>query len=63
MKNRLYIENLSFEETSELFNIWHLSKVYSNKRYDRLVYTVDNFIAKHAHYSRGSIYKILGENT
>lgn len=65
MKNRLYIKDLFDKEISELYNIWHLSKVYSNKRYDRLIYTVNNFIEKYNHYetNRGSIYKIIDENT
>ena len=65
MNARLYINDLSRDEQAELFNIWNLSKIYSYKRYDRLIYTVNNFIQQFNQYEhdRGSIYKILDENT
>ena len=65
MNARLLINDLSKDEQSELFNIWHISKVHSHKRYDRLMYTVKWFIDKYKHYenNRTSIYKILDENT
>ena len=44
MNARLYINDLSKDMQAELFNIWHLSKIHSHKRYDRLNYTVKMFL-------------------
>lgn len=65
MNARLYINDLSKDMQAELFNIWHLSKIHSYKRYDRLNYTVKKFLEKYGYYENWkiSIYKILDENT
>lgn len=65
MKARLLINDLTREQQAELFNIWHISKAYSQKRYDRLMYTVKWFIDKYKQYEnkQTNIYKILDENT
>lgn len=50
VNERLYLKDLSKNEQSELFNIWHLSKIHNYKRYDRLIYTVKYFIDKYNQY-------------
>lgn len=65
MNERLYEKDLSKEELLYLLEVWHLSKVNSYKRYDRLLYTQKWFIDKYSVYQKNkmSIYKILDELT
>lgn len=65
MTERLYSTDLSREELSYINQAWHLSKIHSNSRYNRLIYTLTWFLHKYPIYSdnRLSIYKIIDEET
>lgn len=65
MNERLYEKDLTKEEISYLLELWHISKVQSHKRYDRLIYTQKWFLEKYSVYNdnKMSIYKILDEIT
>lgn len=43
----------------ELMNLWHLSKVHSYKRYDRLLWTSREFSKAHPELTSTAIYKDL----
>ena len=60
----MYID-LTKEEKSYLFEIWHTSKVHSYKRYERLLYTTRWFIKKYPIYEKQhkSIYLLIDEET
>ncbi len=45
--------------TGELSQLWHTSKTYSHKRYERLQWTTKWFHKKHPEYSSTAIYKDL----
>lgn len=42
----------------ELANLWHLSKVHSNSRYERMLYTAKHFAAANNLFST-AVYKDL----
>ncbi len=56
------------EHQGELMNLWHLSKVptsgmITERRYQRLLWTSKNFVAKFSEYSPTAVYKDLDFNT
>ena len=60
----MYID-LTKEEKSYLFEIWHISKVHSHERYERLIYTVKWFMKEFPIYKEHpkSIYLLIDEET
>lgn len=50
---------LNKEILVELANLWHLSKVHSNSRYERMIYTSKYFAVAHPNLSPTAIYKDL----
>lgn len=50
---------LTNEEKISLLNLWHLSKVITQKRHARLVYTAKQFIKEYNQYSLSWAYKFL----
>ena len=44
---------------AELSNLWHLSKVPHNKRYDRLLWTSREFSKAHPELTSTAVYKDL----
>lgn len=65
MNERLYSTDLSCEEMSYINQVWHLSRMHSNDRYNRLIYVLTWFLHKYPIYEdrRLSIYKIIDEET
>ena len=60
----MYID-LTKEEESYLFEVWHTSKVHSHERYERLIYTVKWFMKEFPIYKEHpkSIYLLIDEET
>ena len=44
---------------TELANLWHLSRVPCNSRYDRLIWTSGQFSKAHPEYTSTQAYKEL----
>ena len=44
---------------AELSNLWHLSRVPYNKRYDRLLWTSSEFAKAHPELTSTAVYKDL----
>ena len=65
MQERLYTTDLTIEELSYINQAWHLSKIHSYDRYNRLIYVLTWFLHKYPIYedNRLSIYKIIDEET
>jgi len=57
--------NLTKEEKSYIIEVWHISKVHSHKRYERLLYTARWFIKKYPIYREysKSIYLLIDDET
>lgn len=56
------LRDLNKDEMAELMNLWHLSKMESYKRYERLLWTSKNFAKEHPEFSSTWVYKILTRN-
>lgn len=47
------------EEINEIIELWHLSKVYAGKRYDRMLKVVDWYLQEHPGTKSLWVYKVL----
>lgn len=53
------LKTLDKDQMAELMNLWHLSKMESYKRYERLLWTSKQFAKEHPEFSSTNVYKIL----
>lgn len=44
---------------AELSNLWHISRVHSNSRYERMLYTSKWFVKDHPELTSTAVYKDL----
>lgn len=50
------------EHQIELYNLWHLSRVLCNTRYDRLLWVKKEFTKIYPEYTEMQVYKDLSNN-